>query len=165
MKKPEPSALTGRLRGCHAPRRTVRHAVRKSELLEAELPEEPIHRSAGLRLIIVVVVVEARGLLGASMRMRTEITAGFTLATMSAKPVGCSMFSAATAVPVHAGPLTARNALGPVSRTAKPRPATDAINVTRRAESLLGVCVICLVSEVYRPSLVRSPRQRNFVTE
>ena len=67
------------------------------------------------------------------------------------------MFSAATAVPVHAGPLIARIALGPVSRTAKPRPATDAINVTRRAESLLGVCVICLVSEVKGPHWCAAP--------
>jgi hypothetical protein len=53
--------------------------------------------------------------------------------------------------------LTARNALGPVSRTAKPRAATDAIKVTRRAETLLGSCVICLVSEVIGPDWCAAP--------
>ena len=69
--------------------------------LIAELPEEFVERRAGLRrdLLLIVAVVSSSciiaGAAEAGIFTRTEITAGFTLVTRSAKPAGCCVIASA----------------------------------------------------------------------
>ena len=92
----------------------------------AEATEEALHRRTGRERRIVL--AERRAIAGLSIFTRTEITAGFTLATMSAKPTGrCGSFCASCErFCACAGP--ARNAvsgvrLGATKKAAAPRPA------------------------------------------
>src|SRR5271169_1723112 len=74
------------------------------------------------------------GAADASIFTRTEITAGFTLATRSAKPAGCCVIESA-ALAVDVLKACDQFVFGPASNNAAPTPATEANSVMRRAES------------------------------
>ena len=114
-------------------------AALMAELL-AELLEELVERRTGLcRNLLLVVVVPSvsciiAGSADAGILTRTEITAGFTLVTRSAKPVGCCGARIgrrrAGGVPNDDGNnRSVRQATAP-----RQLPATEAKSVTRRAK-------------------------------
>ena len=65
---------------------------------------------------------------------RTEITAGFTLVTRSAKPAGCCVVESA-ALALDVSKACDQLVFGPASNKAAPTPATEANSVMRRADS------------------------------
>jgi hypothetical protein len=72
----------------------------------------------------------------ASTLTRTEITAGFTFSTMSAKPVDRCMVSAC-AVAITLGTLGVLKPDVPAATTAIARPAADARSASRREAKAL----------------------------
>jgi hypothetical protein len=75
-----------------------------------------------------------------SIWTRTEMTAGFTLATRSAKPAGCwwvagCWVSAARAPDIHDGDKRVYP-IGPPNATIAPMPATEASSTRRRRETI-----------------------------
>ncbi len=81
-------------------------------------------------------------LVDCSILTRTEMTAGFTFATRSAKLAGAVATSAACAADTGAKSM-ARNVAGPPAIIAMPRPATDARSATRRAVRTFGLLELC----------------------
>ena len=105
----------------------LQHAVR--QVPEAKLLEEFLHWRAGSeRKIVITVLTHARHFCGnSSIFTRTEITAGFTLATRSAKLSGCVIVeSAACAADTDAGRLIGTYPPGPAKSTVPPRMTVDA---------------------------------------
>ena len=76
-----------------------------AELLE-ELVERRARHGRNRVLVVVALLLHHAGSAEAGIFTRTEMTAGFTLATRSAKPDGCcNVESAALAADVQAGSL------------------------------------------------------------
>ena len=78
---------------------------------EPELTEEAVER-ARAGAIWPPSFPSRLAVLSASRRTRTEITAGFTLATMSANPGDCIVVSAASAEPVQGRRVHASQSAG-----------------------------------------------------